>query len=92
MTIARVVHISGLTGEPSEEVIKAIDAIRTSDGCEGMYAFRKGQASDGMSVSLWRDQEALDQAMGTIKAANEAAIERGLTIASAEVYDVVAQR
>jgi hypothetical protein len=59
MSIARSVHISGLTGrETPPEIIKVTDDIRAADGCKGMYSVGNAETGEGMNLTLWRDQEA----------------------------------
>jgi hypothetical protein len=92
MTIARVVHVSGLRDNPPPEAIKVIEALRATDGCEGMYTLRNSQTGEGLGINLWRDQDALDAAADQIKAANEVATKNGLSISSIATYDIVTER
>jgi hypothetical protein len=89
MSIARVIHVSGVTGNPPPDALKAVEAIRAADGCEHMYALREGQTDQGLGIVIWRDQAALDAASEVIEAARRVST---LTVESMKVYDVVAER
>jgi heme-degrading monooxygenase HmoA len=99
MTIARVIQVSGIPegSGPPPEVQAAAEEIRACDGCEGMYLLRNSQTGHGLSVTLWRDQAALDASLspassGVLKTANDVARERGVSSSGETVYDIVTAR
>jgi hypothetical protein len=92
MSIARITHASGFTGNPPPEALQAVEALRATDGCEHMYQFRNSQNGEGVTVTIWRDEAALDAASEKYEAARKLVTEHGLSIDSMKVYDVVAER
>ena len=60
--IAEVRTIRGpaAQGEPSELAQRAMKETRAADGCEGLYVLTDSRGGDGIAITVWRDEAAMN--------------------------------
>jgi heme-degrading monooxygenase HmoA len=68
MSVARVVYVSGVPEEVRGEgnwpdAQKIAEFIQAQDGLEHSYLLRNREKGEGLSVTVWRDEAALEAAM-----------------------------
>jgi hypothetical protein len=88
MSIARVLHGSGLRAEPTPEIEKVIETTKAQDGCQGIYALINNQG-EGMAILVFRDQEALDAAEEQLAANREIMKGVGVAVSSVKTYQFI---
>jgi quinol monooxygenase YgiN len=98
MTIVAVTRIMNMdrsrVDEERELVNASADKTRAMDGCEGIIAIAPADGSDGMAVTLWRDQASYDsyaKVRGEMIAnlERDSAAVRGATIDQPRIHEVV---